>query len=46
MQFNIVKNIMNDNWYLYNDASEIKQCYKEKQLQTNNAYMLFYYRHN
>jgi ubiquitin C-terminal hydrolase len=42
----IIKNIINNNWYLYNDASPVKEIINEKDLQTNNAYMLFYMRHS
>jgi len=42
----IVKNIMNNNWYLYNDANKLKQIFTNEDLQDQNAYMLFYYRHD
>jgi ubiquitin carboxyl-terminal hydrolase 3 len=42
----IVKNIMNNNWYLYNDANKLKQIFTNEHLQDQNAYMLFYYRHD
>jgi ubiquitin C-terminal hydrolase len=42
----IVKNIMNNNWYLYNDANKIKQAYTKDFLQDKDAYLLFYYRHD
>ncbi len=42
----IVKNIMNNNWYLYNDANELKMAFTKQNLQNSNAYMLFYYRHD
>jgi len=42
----IVKNIMNNNWYLYNDSNQVKQAYTKENLQSNNAYLLFYYRHD
>lgn len=42
----IVKNIMNNNWYLYNDSNQVKMAYTKENLQSNNAYLLFYYRHD
>ena len=42
----IVKNIMNNNWYLYNDSNQVRQAYTKDNLQNNNAYLLFYYRHD
>ncbi len=42
----IVKNIMNNNWYLYNDSNPVKTAYTKENLQNSNAYMLFYYRHD
>ncbi len=42
----IVKNIMNNNWYLYNDSNQLKMAYTKDHLQNPNAYMLFYYRHD
>ncbi len=42
----IVKNIMNNNWYLYNDSNQLKMAYTKEHLQNSNAYMLFYYRHD
>jgi ubiquitin C-terminal hydrolase len=42
----IVKNIMNNNWYLYNDSNELLMAYTEKDLQQSSAYLLFYYSHN
>jgi len=42
----MVKNIMNNNWYLYNDANKIKQVYTKEFLQDRDAYLLFYYRHD
>jgi ubiquitin C-terminal hydrolase len=41
-----VKSIINNNWYLYNDSAEPINIRNENQLQTNNAYLLFYYCHN
>jgi len=40
----IVKNIINNNWYLYNDSNQVKMAYTKANLQSNNAYLLFYYR--
>ena len=42
----IVKNTMNNNWYLYNDSNTLKIINTQKELQTPNAYLLFYYRHD
>lgn len=42
----IVKNIMNNNWYLYNDSNPLKMALTKEHLQNQNAYMLFYYRHD
>lgn len=42
----VVKNIMNNNWYLYNDSNQVKMAYTKENLQNNNAYLLFYYRHD
>jgi ubiquitin C-terminal hydrolase len=42
----IVKNILNNNWYLYNDSNPLKMVYTKEQLQNQNAYLLFYYRHD
>jgi ubiquitin C-terminal hydrolase len=42
----IVKNIMNNHWYLYNDANKLKQALTKEHLQDKNAYLLFYYRHD
>jgi len=42
----IVKNIMNNNWYLYNDSNQVKMAYTKENLQNANAYLLFYYRHD
>ena len=40
----IIKNMINNNWYLYNDARPVQQINNSEELQTNNAYMLFYMR--
>lgn len=42
----IVKNIMNNNWYLYNDSNALKMAYTKDNLQNPNTYLLFYYRHD
>ena len=42
----IVKNTMNNNWYLYNDSNQVKMAYTKENLQSANAYLLFYYRHD
>lgn len=42
----IVKNIMNNNWYLYNDSNALKMAYTKENLQNPNTYLLFYYRHD
>lgn len=41
-----IKSMYNNNWYFYNDSCEPIQIKSEKDLQTANAYMLFYYCHN
>jgi hypothetical protein len=43
---NPIKNIMNNNWYLYNDSNQVKMAYTKENLQNPNAYLLFYYRHD
>jgi ubiquitin C-terminal hydrolase len=40
----IVKNIINNNWYLYNDSNPVCLAYTKNDLQNNNAYLLFYFR--
>lgn len=42
----IVKNIINNNWYLYNDSNPLNLIYTKEELQNPNAYLLFYYRHD
>lgn len=42
----IIKNIMNNYWYLYNDSSPVKKIHSKDELQKSDAYLLFYYRHN
>jgi len=41
-----VKNMMNNNWYYYNDANPVERVPNSSNLQHKNAYMLFYYRHD
>jgi ubiquitin C-terminal hydrolase len=41
----IVKNINDNDWYLFNDSNEPQKLNKE-QLQNSNTYLLFYYRKN
>uniref|UniRef100_A0A6C0EDF7 USP domain-containing protein n=1 Tax=viral metagenome TaxID=1070528 RepID=A0A6C0EDF7_9ZZZZ len=38
----IIKNKLNNKWYLYNDEHPIKEINCEKDLQVSNAYLLFY----
>lgn len=42
----IVKNIMNNNWFLYDDSNPLKMAYTKEHLQNSNTYILFYYRHD
>ena len=42
----LVKNMTNNKWYLYNDSDQPKLQFKKEDLQSRDAYMLFYYRHN
>jgi ubiquitin carboxyl-terminal hydrolase 8 len=42
----LVKNMINNNWHYYNDESSVKTVYEMDDLQEQNAYMLFYYRHD
>lgn len=42
----LVKNHTNHNWYHYNDSNPVERIMSAQQLQTERAYMLFYYRHN
>jgi len=42
----IVKNRFNNKWYRFNDSNDIKQINSLKEIQNNNAYLLFYYRIN
>ena len=42
----IVKNRFDNKWYLFNDSSNLRQINDLKELQNNNAYLLFYYRVN
>lgn len=39
-----VKNMINNKWYIYNDADEPEEI--NNNLQNNDAYLLFYYCHN
>jgi ubiquitin C-terminal hydrolase len=41
-----VKNIMNNNWFHYNDSNPLELITNMEQLQDQNAYLLFYYRHD
>jgi ubiquitin C-terminal hydrolase len=38
----IVKNMINNNWYLYNDSNDVIMAYTKENLQNANAYLLFY----
>ena len=40
------KNDYDGNWYLYNDSNQVRMAYTKENLQNNNAYLLFYYRHD
>ena len=42
----IVKSMINNNWYLYNDSNDVIMAYTKENLQNSNAYLLFYYRHD
>jgi len=42
----LVKSMINNNWYHYNDGNTVQLVTKESNLQNSNAYMLFYYRHD
>ncbi len=39
----LVKNRLDNNWYLFNDGSEPIQLTKKEHIQNRNAYLLFYY---
>jgi len=41
-----VKNRNNHHWYIYNDSDEPVLITEADEIQTNDAYLLFYYRHN
>jgi ubiquitin C-terminal hydrolase len=41
-----VKNMTNHNWFHYNDSSPAQLVTQANMLQTNDAYMLFYMRHD
>ena len=40
----LVKNRLDNNWYLFNDGSEPVHITKKEHIQNRNAYLLFYYR--
>lgn len=40
----LVKNRLDNNWYLFNDGSEPILLTKKEHIQNRNAYLLFYYR--
>lgn len=40
----LVKNRLDNNWYLFNDEHEPVKATKKEHLQNRNAYLLFYYR--
>lgn len=42
----IIKNVLNNNWYHYNDSSPVRTLYTKQNLQNPDAYLLFYYRHD
>ena len=42
----MVKNRINNNWYLYNDSAPLKKIISRDEIKSSNAYMLFYYRHD
>ena len=42
----IVKNMTNHKWYLYNDSEQPEIQFNKKDLQRNDACILFYYRQN
>jgi ubiquitin C-terminal hydrolase len=42
----IVKNMINNNWYLYNDSNSLIMAKSKQDLQSSNACLLFYYCHN
>jgi ubiquitin C-terminal hydrolase len=42
----MIKNIINNNWYLYNDGQPIITIQNAQQLQNSNVYLLFYYCQN
>ena len=41
-----VKNMMNHQWHYMNDGNPVQLVPKASDLQTQNAYLLFYYRHD
>ena len=42
----MVKNMINNNWYLYNDSNPLKKITSRDDIKSSNAYMLFYYKHD
>ena len=42
----IVKNRLDNNWYLFNDSNNLEKAKKRADLQQRDAYMLFYYRND
>jgi len=42
----LVKNFINNHWYLYNDSHSVIMAYKKEHLQHKNSYLLFYHRQN
>ena len=38
----IIKNLFTNKWYLYNDDDEVKELNPDYDLQTKDAYILFY----
>ena len=42
----LIKNKNNHKWYVYNDSDEPEIITEADEIQTNDAYLLFYYRHN
>jgi ubiquitin C-terminal hydrolase len=42
----IVKNRLDNNWYLFNDSNNLIKAKKRDDLQQSDAYMLFYYRND
>ena len=42
----LVKNMINNHWHHYNDSNTIEIATELKHIQSDKAYMLFYYRHD